>query len=65
MEFVMMKAVEAANILGVDKSTIHRWVKAGKIECIRIERNSVYFTQDQIDEFIDRHRKRYEPALIG
>jgi len=63
-ESLLLKSSEAATQLGVSKSTLHRWVKAGKIECVRIEENSVYFTREAIKEFIQRYRKRYEPASV-
>ncbi|MCB9368885.1 MAG: helix-turn-helix domain-containing protein [Calditrichaeota bacterium] len=58
---VLLKSPEAAAILGISTTTLHRYVKAGKIECVRFAGNSVYFTQQQLDEFVDRHRKRYSP----
>ncbi|MBT3234228.1 MAG: helix-turn-helix domain-containing protein [Calditrichaeota bacterium] len=48
---ILIKAIDAARRLGINRSTLHRWVKAGKIECVQIERNSVYFTQEQLDDF--------------
>jgi predicted site-specific integrase-resolvase len=57
----LAKSIDAATILGISTTTLHRYVKAGKIECVRFAKNSVYFTQQQLDEFIDRHRKRYTP----
>ncbi len=58
----LLKSSEAAAKLGISKTTIHRLVKAGKLECVRLAANSVYFTEQQLDEFIDRHRKRYSPV---
>ncbi|MBZ0266036.1 helix-turn-helix domain-containing protein [bacterium] len=52
---------ETAEMLGISRSTLHRWVKAGKIPCIRIEQNSVYFTTDDIDKFIEESRTRFKP----
>ena len=58
---LLLKSSDAATRLGVSVTTLHRWVKAGRIECIRIEKNSVFFTPDALEEFIRRHRKHYRP----
>jgi excisionase family DNA binding protein len=58
---LLMKSSEAAARLGVSLTTLHRWVRSGKIECIRIEKNSVFFTQDALEEFVHKHRKKYRP----
>lgn len=57
----LIKSSDAAAKLGISKTTIHRLVKAGKLECVQLAANSIYFTQQQLDEFVDRHRKRYSP----
>ena len=62
---LLMKSTEVAHKLGISKATLHRWVKAGKIECVRIETNSVYFTQDALDEFIQVNRKMYRPHIMA
>lgn len=62
---LLLSSREVADMLGFSRATLHRLVKAGKIECIRFAINSVYFTQQQVDEFIERHRKRYAPSSIG
>jgi excisionase family DNA binding protein len=58
---LLLKSSEASSRLGVSKATLHRWVRAGKIECIHIERNAIYFTQEALNAFIERHRKVYRP----
>ncbi len=58
---ILIRASEAAATLGISKTTIHRLVKAGKLECVQLAANSIYFTQQQLDEFVDRHRKQYTP----
>jgi len=58
---ILLKSNEAADRLGISTTTLHRHVKAGKIECIKFSANSIYFTQQQLDEFVERHRKRYIP----
>ncbi len=64
VETILIRTTDAATQLGISKATLHRWVKAGKIECVYVERNSIYFTQEQIDDFIARQSKRYQPAYI-
>ncbi|MCP3685679.1 MAG: helix-turn-helix domain-containing protein, partial [bacterium] len=44
---------EVATFLNVHFNTLHRWIKAGKIECVRYGRNSIYFTYDQVQDFIN------------
>jgi excisionase family DNA binding protein len=62
---LLLKSSEAANRLGISTSTLHRWVKAGRIECVRIERNSVYFTHQALEDFVRRHRKEYRPHNVA
>lgn len=51
-------AKEVADILGVHPNTLLRWVKAGKIECVRSARNSMRFTYDQVERYINTHREQ-------
>jgi excisionase family DNA binding protein len=62
---MLLKSSEAAAQLGISKSTLHRWVKAGKIECIQIERNAIYFTPDALAAFVEKHRKHYQPRDLA
>jgi excisionase family DNA binding protein len=64
-ESLLLKSSDAAKQLGVSTSTLHRWVKAGRIECIRIERNSVYFTPEALEAFIQKHRKQYQSRNVA
>jgi excisionase family DNA binding protein len=57
---LLLRSSEAASRLGISKSTLHRWVKAGKIE-----RNSVYFTRQALEDFMRRHRKEYRPRNLA
>ncbi len=61
---LLFRSSDAAKYLGISRATLHRLTKAGKIECIRFAENSVYFTQQQLNEFIERHRTRYNPKSI-
>lgn len=51
-------AREVANILRIHPNTLFRIVKAGKLECVKMGRNSMHFTYDQVCEFINNHRER-------
>ncbi|MCB0258997.1 MAG: helix-turn-helix domain-containing protein [Calditrichaeota bacterium] len=51
-------AREVAEILSVHPNTLFRWVKAGRIECVRFSRNSIHFTYQQIIEFINANKER-------
>ena len=62
---MLIKSTDAAAKLGVSKSTLHRWVKAGKIECVQVESNSIYFTHDALDTFIQEYRKKYNPSILA
>ena len=62
---LLLKSYAAANRLGISKSTLHRWVKAGKIECVQIERNAVYFTPAALEAFVQKHRKQYNPRNLA
>jgi excisionase family DNA binding protein len=61
IESLLLKSTEAADRLGISRTTLHRLVKAGKLECVRFAVNSIYFTDQQLNEFIERHRKQYQP----
>jgi excisionase family DNA binding protein len=62
---MLLKSSDAAAQLGISKSTLHRWVKAGRIECIQIERNAIYFTQEALAAFVEKHRKLYQPRNVA
>lgn len=39
----------------VDRRTVLGWVNVGKLDCIRISRKIIRFTEAQIEEFKSRH----------
>ncbi|MBU0691492.1 helix-turn-helix domain-containing protein [bacterium] len=61
---MLLKSSEAAERLNISKTTLHRYVKAGRLSCVRFAANSVYFTEQQLSEFIEQYRKRYQPRRI-
>lgn len=48
---------EAAYRLGgVHRTTIMRWVKEGKLQCVRLSRKSILFEPSELERFIREHR---------
>jgi len=62
---LLLKSSDAANRLGVSTSTLHRWVRSGRIECVQVERNSIYFTPAALESFVQKHRKQYHPRNLA
>ncbi|MFZ0390119.1 MAG: helix-turn-helix domain-containing protein [Calditrichia bacterium] len=56
-------AREVARILGVHPNTIFRWVKSGKLECIRFGTKMMHFTYEQIQEFLNKNREKVHLKL--
>jgi len=48
---------EAALHLGhVHRTTIMRWVREGRLRCIRLSRKAILFEQVELDRFVREHR---------
>lgn len=48
---------EAAFRLGrVHRTTVMRWVKEGKLCCIRLSRKAILFEPNELDRFVKEHR---------
>lgn len=53
----LLTLTEAAQLLGhVHRTTIMRWVKEGRLHCIRLSRKAILFELGEIDRFIREHR---------
>jgi excisionase family DNA binding protein len=53
----LLTLTEAAFRLGrVHRTTIMRWVKEGKLKCVRLSRKAILFEPNEIDRFIREHR---------
>jgi excisionase family DNA binding protein len=53
----LVTLTEAAFRLGrVHRTTIMRWVKEGKLKCVRLSRKAILFEQGELDRFIREHR---------
>ena len=48
---------EAAQHLGhVHRTTIMRWVREGRLKCIRLSRKAILFEPMELDRFVREHR---------
>jgi excisionase family DNA binding protein len=53
----LITLTEAAFRLGrVHRTTVMRWVKEGKVHCVRLSRKAILFEPAEIDRFIRDHR---------
>jgi excisionase family DNA binding protein len=53
----LITLTEAAFRLGrVHRTTIMRWVREGKLKCVRLSRKAILFEQVELDRFIREHR---------
>lgn len=53
----LLTLTEAAYRLGrVHRTTIMRWVKEGRLRCVRLSRKAILFEVLEIDRFIREHR---------
>ncbi len=55
---------QVAHRFGKCRQTIMIWVNKGRLDCVRATPTSVYFTEAQIENFIDRHTQHYSPAEV-
>ena len=54
----LLTLTEAAFRLGnVHRTTIMRWVKEGRLDCVRLSRKAILFEPKEIDRFIAEHRQ--------
>jgi excisionase family DNA binding protein len=54
----LLTLAEAAYRLGdVHRTTIMRWVKEGRLNCVRLSRKAILFEPKEIDRFISEHRQ--------
>lgn len=56
-EPTLLTLTEAAQLLGhAHRTTIMRWVKEGRLSCIRLSRKAILFELAEIERFIREHR---------
>ncbi|RPH92059.1 DNA-binding protein [candidate division KSB1 bacterium] len=41
---------------GVHRTTVMRWVKEGRLHCVRLSRKAILFESAEIEKFIREHR---------
>ena len=57
----LLTLTEAAYRLGnVHRTTIMRWVKEGRLNCVRLSRKAILFEPKEIERFITEHRQSGE-----
>jgi len=53
----LLTLAEASFRLGnVHRTTVMRWVKSGKLQCVRLSRKAILFEPGELDRFIREHR---------
>ena len=53
----LLSLTEASFRLGdVHRTTVMRWVKSGKLQCVRLSRKAILFEPGELDRFIREHR---------
>lgn len=53
-----LNSIEAANVLGVNVSSIKRWTDEGKLECIRTVGGHRKFQMEHLANFIEKNKKK-------
>lgn len=56
---------QAGELLGVDRSTVWRWVKSGKLYAVRQGLRTLYTTHAAIDKFKREYFTEYGDATEG
>lgn len=55
---------EAASQLSMCRQTLMVHVRAGRLKCVRVASNAVYFRPAQLEEFIDSHVEGFSPSRV-
>jgi len=56
---------DAASMLSMCRQTLMEYVKKGKIPCVRLAENAVYFRPQDLDAFISDHLTMYSPSSFN
>ena len=51
----ILKPQEVAKQLGISVKTLQKWDKEGTFKALRNHNSRRYYTQDQVDEYINRY----------
>lgn len=54
---------EAAGYLGISKSNLYKMTSAGKIPCYKPNGKKIYFSREEIDQWILTHRHASDEEL--
>lgn len=49
---------EVAKMLGVTRMTIHRYIKAGKLECFKLSDRLIRISKADIDKFVKTNARK-------
>lgn len=63
-ELQTLNSIEAANILGVNVSTIKRWTEEGKLECIKTAGGHRKFLMSHLAAFLEQNKKKTSRANL-
>jgi predicted site-specific integrase-resolvase len=55
---------EAAEMLSMCRQTLMQHVMQGKLPCVRLAKNAVYFRPNDLETFIENHLMEYNPTTI-
>ena len=61
----LMSVADAAHVLGVNRATIHRWIRADKLNAVRIGRMNLLSRSDILDLARQRQREALMDAFGG
>jgi excisionase family DNA binding protein len=59
-----LNSEEAANVLGVNVSSIKRWTDEGKLECIRTVGGHRKFQMDHLANFLEKNKKKASKVSV-
>ena len=61
----LMSATDAARVLGVNRSTLHRWIRAGALNAMTIGRMNLLARDDVLELAKQRRREALAEAVDG
>lgn len=62
MTKVMMTVKDAAGRLGIQPDTLYRWARAGHINFTRYGTKLIRFSEEDLEEYLDRGKVRSRPV---
>jgi len=58
----LLKTKQAADYLAIGERQLQYEVAKNRIACVRFGKNCIRFTQEDLDEYVDRHRSNSQAA---